>query len=227
MILTRLTLNPRHPEAARDLAVPYEMHRTLARCFPELPSPPVAKSKKEEPGYRSVYEVLFRIEPMRLGMPQVVLVQSAVALHTAALPEGYAVRVEDKAYAPDVVVGQSLGFRLLANPVFRERRKEGESGKHSRRRPLPLMGETYGASPALAWMERQGIRYGFALERVAMQAVEPPSRERAHGKGATAHQGVLFEGRLSVVDAEAFGGALRSGIGPAKAFGFGLLSIAP
>lgn len=35
----------------------------------------------------------------------------------------------------------------------------------------------------------------------------------------------MFDGVLGVTDAEAFRVALREGVGPAKAFGFGLLSI--
>jgi CRISPR system Cascade subunit CasE len=37
---------------------------------------------------------------------------------------------------------------------------------------------------------------------------------------------VEFDGVLKVTDSEAFGRALSSGIGPAKGFGFGLLSVA-
>ena len=37
--------------------------------------------------------------------------------------------------------------------------------------------------------------------------------------------GASFEGNLAVTDADAFRAALAAGIGPGKAFGFGLLSI--
>jgi len=38
---------------------------------------------------------------------------------------------------------------------------------------------------------------------------------------------VIFEGVLRVEDSQAFREALERGIGPGKAFGFGLLSVAP
>jgi len=38
---------------------------------------------------------------------------------------------------------------------------------------------------------------------------------------------VRYDGLLEVLDEERFRESLLSGIGPAKAFGFGLLSIAP
>lgn len=47
------------------------------------------------------------------------------------------------------------------------------------------------------------------------------------GTGQLTFGAVLFEGRLRVTDADLFRAALASGIGPAKAYGFGLLSIAP
>lgn len=230
MILTRLLVNARLPQAARDLAVPYELHRTLARCFPEMPSLPETDEQGREvhrPGYRAAYDVLFRIETTPTGLRRVVLVQSSVPLQAEGLPAGYAVDVEQKAFVPEVREGQTLGFRLLANPVLRERRDAGARSKHSRRRALPLMGEAYGSSPALAWLERQGMTYGFSLVQVSMQVVAPPSTAVAHGKGAMPHQGVQFDGRLRVTNAESFVRALKTGIGPAKAFGFGLLSVAP
>jgi len=44
---------------------------------------------------------------------------------------------------------------------------------------------------------------------------------------ATTHVAVVFEGLLRVTDANAFQETLIHGIGSAKAFGFGLVSVAP
>ena len=46
-------------------------------------------------------------------------------------------------------------------------------------------------------------------------------------KSEVAHFGVCFDGMLIVTDADAMTAAVRDGIGAAKAFGFGLLSLAP
>lgn len=41
MYLSRLQLNPAHPQARRDLASAYELHRSLARAFaPDAATPP-------------------------------------------------------------------------------------------------------------------------------------------------------------------------------------------
>jgi CRISPR system Cascade subunit CasE len=52
--------------------------------------------------------------------------------------------------------------------------------------------------------------------------------ERGRGnKEKLRHYAVRFEGTLEVVNPDNFSSALFNGIGSAKGFGFGLLSIAP
>lgn len=63
MHLTRLRLDPRSPQARRDLSDAYEMHRTLVRAFVRAPdqTPP---------------RILWRAEPAAAWSDPVVLVQS-------------------------------------------------------------------------------------------------------------------------------------------------------
>ena len=73
---------------------------------------------------------------------------------------------------------------------------------------------------------------GFSLVTSARSGapdVAIRSEARAQGKRGgrvLTFKGAIFEGRLEIVDADRFRTALRNGIGPGKAFGFGLLSIA-
>lgn len=55
----------------------------------------------------------------------------------------------------------------------------------------------------------------------------PNRRKREYRKRELPLFGVRFDGVLRVTDVEVLLDALRGGIGPAKAFGFGLLSLAP
>jgi CRISPR system Cascade subunit CasE len=65
MFLSKLTLDPRHPQARPDLADAYEMHRTLARAF--VPDAETAPTR-----------FLWRLERRADYQPSsVVLVQSA------------------------------------------------------------------------------------------------------------------------------------------------------
>jgi CRISPR system Cascade subunit CasE len=88
----------------------------------------------------------------------------------------------------------------------------------------------------LAWLARRGREYdGFALTTVRL---DPAGREvdaaRADPAGRLLSRSrqltfgtALFEGALVVTDAERFRAAFEGGIGPGKAFGCGLLSLAP
>lgn len=62
------------------------------------------------------------------------------------------------------------------------------------------------------------------------EGVPCETRTRKHGRRGE-HRvtlfGVRFDGVGTVTDPEALGTSLRTGIGPAKGFGFGLLSLAP
>ncbi|MEW6230192.1 MAG: type I-E CRISPR-associated protein Cas6/Cse3/CasE, partial [Bacillota bacterium] len=49
----------------------------------------------------------------------------------------------------------------------------------------------------------------------------------AHRRSPLTFAAVEFEGHLTVLDPERFRETLRRGVGPGKAYGFGLLSIAP
>ena len=57
----------------------------------------------------------------------------------------------------------------------------------------------------------------------------PDALARGHRKGTAllAHEGHVFEGVVTIVEPTQARQAVIAGIGPAKAYGFGLLSLAP
>lgn len=205
MYLTRLTLNTSCPQARRDLSSAYEMHRTLARVYaPDAASPP--------------QRFLWRREVDREGLPAAtVLVQSALPgrwQNVTAVPDYVADLNADKVV--DVArltrPGQSCRFRLLANPtVTREGKRHGLKDDESRQ----------------AWLQRQGLRHGFEL-RAAQQLSHLRLVTRQGGAGRRIDLDTAwFEGVLASTDAHALAGALVQGIGPGKALGLGMLSLAP
>src|SRR5262249_44669039 len=116
MFLSRLCLNGRSRQVRRDLAQPYEMHRTLWRGFPA-----------HDPG-----RILFRVDSDRTGMRPAVLVQSDNRPEWEALEElgsDYLLAPPDfKAFEPSFAAGQRLRFRLRANPT----KKVGSLSKSAR-----------------------------------------------------------------------------------------------
>jgi CRISPR system Cascade subunit CasE len=106
--------------------------------------------------------------------------------------------------------GQALAFRLRANPTAK---REGKR--------FGLMTEGL----QRAWLERKGAAAGFrpSLFQVACEGMANGHK----GENTLTHLAVRFDGVLTVIDGDAFSAAIENGIGPAKAFGFGLLSVAP
>lgn len=207
MWISKLTLNPRLREVRRDLANPYEMHRTLSWAV----SQELAAGRER---------LLWRVEPVRLGLP-VALVQTLTYPDRSKMlgrQPGYAVvdPASPKPFDPRFSRGQVLRFRLKANPSVKR------VGKRH-----PLLRD----ADKLDWLQRK-LRDG-GCELVAGMAV---SEERIVASKPAGEDGkmvkltvyaVLFEGVLRVLDPEATRKAIALGIGPAKGLGLGLLSVGP
>ncbi|MBK5911020.1 type I-E CRISPR-associated protein Cas6/Cse3/CasE [Rhodothalassium salexigens] len=139
---------------------------------------------------------------------------------------------------------QRLAFSLRANPTVARRTGEGRRGKRhdvvmdalraiergkDRRTARPKLERERG----LAWLSARAERCGFALETDASGT--PCTRVdgyRQHvierrGRRRAVLSSLDFEGLLRITDPQAFAAALRHGIGPAKAFGCGLLLVRP
>lgn len=204
MFLSKLTLLPRSRQVLRDIASPYDLHRTIMRGFPSRDA--------GGPG-----RVLHRLEPARDGQPPVVLVQSDKAPDWSALEalDGYLLDVAVKPYQPALRPGQKLQFRLRANPTVR---REGK--RHGLLRP----------EDQLQWFHRKALQGGFQPLGVTLCRQERlVSRKKDHAGQMIqpVHLGVDFQGTLQVTDAQLFAAALAGGVGAAKGYGFGLLSVAP
>jgi CRISPR system Cascade subunit CasE len=180
---------------------------------------------------------LFRIDPQPGGRVMI-LVQSAVkpdwdyAFHNA----GYllAAPPQVKPFEPSFKGGQHLRFRLAANPTKKiDTMKKAERESHTHEELLKKRGR-YGkrvpvrADQLLDWLVGRAESAGFALDKdsTTVQAgYIYMNKERDDGGNRL--RSVLYEGVLRVTDAEKFRAALHHGLGPGKAFGFGLLSVAP
>jgi len=220
MYLSRLILNPRARTVQKELANVYELHRTLMSAFPDdLP--------KHE-------RTLFRVDTdPRTGVPTL-LVQSHTQpdwsdlaqrerflLPEAHWPPHIFANPAVKSFELDFAPGQNLIFRLRANPTV----KHSEPGERQGRRD-PL----YREEEQRAWLERKGEHGGFHIQRLSLiqegnQLAWKPRQN--DGKRKLTHYAVRFEGLLQVTAPDALWRTVQNGIGSAKSFGFGLLSLAP
>jgi CRISPR system Cascade subunit CasE len=204
MYLSRLTLDPRHPLARRDLGDAYEMHRTLTRAFVDNASTPPQR-------------FLWRLEPCFDGtVSSSLLVQSETLANWSVLDSfpGYALQVQgNKTVDVNQLVqaGQRYRFRLLANPTVTRDGKRHGLGKEE---------------DQLAWLTRQGGKNGFTVMACLRASNERLQTRRGKSGDRVTLQTVLLEGTLQAVDTHALRLALCQGLGHGKALGLGLLSLA-
>ncbi len=246
--------NPDRPRPGRIwLRNLYHVHQRLCMAFPSPPriseDPGFLKPFKPEDFGKNQVHVkreadsgfLFRIDPQPGGRA-VILVHSAVrpdweyafqnARHLLIAPAE--VKPSDHSFQK----GQRLRFRLVANPTKKigtisksERqsctREEliEKKGRHGKR--VPVRNDQF-----LDWLADWCIRpdepSGFSINK-GSTVIQPGYIYVNKGGNGEGHRlrSVRYEGILEVTDPDKFRSTLLRGIGPGKAFGFGLLSVAP
>lgn len=159
---------------------------------------------------RGEERLLWRTEVDRHGAFDHILVQSLTEPDWSVLDAGYARAVASKAFEVPATPGMPFRFRLRANPTVRREGKRHALYEYDERRE---------------WLERKAELAGFRLGSVRF-AGEERLAPRKNGRTMTLFA-ATFEGLGFVAEPDAFQAALRGGIGPAKALGMGLLSVAP
>lgn len=170
-------------------------------------------------------DFLYRVDADRRRVT--VICQSA---REPSVPPDSAWSTSVQRYAPSITTGAMLAFRLRANPTKRVNGKRVDVVMHARtlaqaegrdERPVYEAGRAWLAQR----LETAGARLGDGLEVAGyLQHRFAPA---TGGRRAIVLSQLEFDGVLEVVDPERFLDRLRRGLGPAKAFGFGLLLLRP
>ena len=206
MYLSLLEVDARSTMARTWIANPYRVHQRLLMAFPAQP-----------PG-----RLLFRIEdkwtPLRL------LVQSGIEADWSRAFAEHPVLCQlplQKSFTPRYREGEVLRFLLRANPT--KRLPSGRPGERVDGARVGLSRE----DDQRDWMLRKGAAAGFRPLDFRVRQVgtvrshKTPSKDR----GRQSHLVVEFEGMLEVADPDVLTKAVEHGIGTAKAYGNGLLSL--
>lgn len=179
---------------------PYDWHRALWRLFPD--------QARETRGF------LFRVEQLRPGQGASILLQS----QAAPTPYDAEVRVVAEPKRVDLsalMEGTALRFRLTANVIKTIR----DTKNPERPVRVPLLKE----EQQMEWLKRKFANsVHFNTTTITPNAPLFFRRKGQAGKLVT----VTFDGRLQVLEPEAFRHTIGNGIGAAKSFGCGMLSIA-
>lgn len=194
-------------EAVRN---PYDIHRRLWRLFPGEERETRQNGEQDRQGF------LFRIEDHRAGRPARLLVQSrrAPILADGVLLHG------SREIQPAPSADQRLAFLLTANLVktITDTERDAKPGKQSEKCRVPLIRE----EEQRDWLVRK-LGAAATLDGVAIQPHAPLYFRK--GKRAGKLVTCTFEGVLQVSEPEQLVRLLENGIGPAKAFGCGLLLV--
>lgn len=237
MYLTRAYINPRRQGALKLLGNPRALHALIMGCFPDQPpTPPGEKVPRvlwRLDGDDPHRPILWTVSPTRPDYTQLI--------EDAGWPAAQSPQWQTKPYAPlldRLTAGQRYAFRLTASPTYREpspaRNQRGQRRAHTT------------ARHQLRWLIDKAPRYGFTIAPAGGPGDlgpdgEPPLQLQLHHRGKTTfgkhdHQDrpirvalttATYEGALDVTDPHALRTLLTTGIGQSRAYGCGLLTLAP
>lgn len=184
---------------------PYDIHRALWGLFPDD-----AHAKRD---------FLFRIEQSNYSHTEI-LMQSVRQPTTVS---DIASIVACKAYRPVFTLGHQLRFLVVANPI---KMVNDESGRKNARGEIkkcrvPLLRE----DELRAWIERK-LSNAASMRALAINTSSPIKFKKTEENRLGKIQPVVFKGILEVQVPESLMTFVKAGIGPAKAFGCGLISLA-
>lgn len=216
MYLTHMALNPERRSTREMVQSPQRIHAAVLSAF--------------LPGVANTGRILWRLDhPERHRLDLLVVSPVAPSLEAMADQAGWPSqpvwRTAD--YSPflrGLASGQRWIFRLRANPIRNVRPSDGSRGD---RVPLQRPDELVG------WITWRSAGLGFTIVagehgpnvRVAERRTERFRRGGPGGRQVTLGTAV-FEGVLQVTDPDRLTGALTHGIGAAKGYGCGLMTLA-
>ncbi|MDM7986093.1 MAG: type I-E CRISPR-associated protein Cas6/Cse3/CasE [Smithella sp.] len=248
LYLSRLILDLNCRQVRSELAQPYEMHRTLMHAFEGY------AIDKEKENAREKFGVLFRQDVDDQNGRAVVNVQSVVEPDWSYLDKckNYLLfdeSAQNPAYKNISVSyrglrnGQTVAFSLRANPTKRIfKPSKGDDILKGKR--VALLRE----SEQIDWLVRKGNERergcpgGFEILAKKTKVQNDEIRQIVHvntmpegkqigyktdeqGEHRMTHLTVRFDGLLRITEPDAFRETLVRGIGPAKAFGCGLMLV--
>ncbi|GAA1141583.1 type I-E CRISPR-associated protein Cas6/Cse3/CasE [Streptomyces javensis] len=208
--LTRIIPDLRSRQARRDLPSAVGMHHRVMQLFPDT----------EAEQARAVLGVLFRIEDGPQG-PHI-LIQSQAQPDTTALPVGYGT-IATKPLTPlleGLRAGRPVRYRIAASAV----RKPGKTTRalYNLKPVVPLSG-----TAADDWWIRQAHQSGLTIHTIHSTPLDAARGEHAQGKHRIHHARTRFDGTATITDPALLQSRLTEGIGRGKAYGCGLLTLAP
>ena len=215
MYLSRIALNTNRKDTMAALASPQKLHAAVESSFP--------------PSYEKTNRNLWRID--RLNNNIYLLVLSAKKPDFLHIIDqfgwpGAEQKWEAKDYTTllgQIKEGQTWQFRLRANPVHCVIKNDDTQKQEEKQR-----GKIYAhvtVEQQSKWLLDRGERYGFKLNIDSFRVVQRDIKRFKRNNVFITLSIVTYEGILEVTDAALLRSTLTNGVGRAKAYGCGLLTI--
>lgn len=209
MYLSRIEINPRRRESRRALAEPRIIHAAIEAGFPDVTSEHKRNLWRiDKLGEHTYFLVLSREKPdfthiiEQFGWPKTEQTWETKEYGT------FLNRLDE---------GQQWHFRLCGNPV------------HSVKTEGTARGKVYGhvtVEQQRQWFFARAQKNGFAVSDDEFDLIERSVQKFRREKKYVTLSTAVFEGNLTVTDKVLLAAALKNGIGRAKAYGCGLLTLA-
>lgn len=224
MFFSRITINARSADPDELVKLvkgnAYTIHQILWRLFPDDPD-----AKRD---------FLFRREEGN-GWPYFYMVSKRQPQSIKNF-----IQVESKTYQPELSDGQPLGFSLRANPVITK--KTGDGKKRVRHDVVmnakcKLAASSGGAvaisagelqhKTGIQWLDGRAKKLGFSFnpDLVRVFGYQQYHIKKHQHKKPIRFSVLDFNGVLTIADSDQFCQTLFAGVGPAKAFGCGLMLV--
>ncbi|WFN93906.1 type I-E CRISPR-associated protein Cas6/Cse3/CasE [Gordonia sihwensis] len=221
MYMSRIALNHRRRGAVKLLGSRHAMHAAVMSAFAPGTTTESAEGR-----------VLWRVDRRDDAVDLLIVSPSEPCLvhigEQAGWTTGSPWATRDyTTFLESLSAGEEYVFRLTANPTHRMTADDGRK---------QIVGHVTSAYQR-QWFKERAERHGFELVASAADDVEDPREELVVSERDTAvfrrgqRQVTLvtasFEGRLRVADADLLRRALTHGIGRAKGYGCGLMTLLP
>lgn len=213
MYLSRVEINPRRRGTMKALESPEVVHAAVMASFPAMD-----KEGNER--------VLWRID--RLEPSAYILVQSQIKPDFTHIVEQFGWpesnqhwdTLEYDHFLSNIKDGDVRRFRIRANPTRSVMQKDGKSARGK-------VCQHITAEQQLGWMIEKSEKCGFAVNSPGL-SVKIISREDLkfrHKNNSISLTAVVYEGILKVEDAKKFVSIVETGVGRAKAYGCGMITV--
>lgn len=146
--------------------------------------------------------------------------------------------VETKPYDPQLQAGQTLAFTLRANPVITRTDSKGRSRRNDLvmdiKKQTAWKDQPETERPSLTqlvqqageqWLQNRQDTIGATVQSLRSEAYQQHRSYKRGQEKPIRYSTFDLQGTLTVNDGDALRSALFNGIGPAKAFGCGLLLV--